>query len=397
MAAGMPTKCGSVEDQMIDKIAPEAVAELRSLRERIKALDPTCDVFLVGGYLRDLIINGEAKGDFDYVTNLHPDKAAELGFNRVGEAFPVFLTDQGSELACTRTERKTGTGYNGFTTEFTPSFRDDALRRDLTVNTVLWNPEIGLVFPVESAIEDFSRQELNACTDAFAEDPLRVFRVARFSQRFRWHVGSGVQRLCLQVAEEACTLDANRVREEVDKVLAMNCGVELFYGYLPNRVRDHWFGPEYLPRETTSWWRLSWPHFYRATRSCPDRELSWAWLALGAKDPEAFLARFDKPTKVFKVLQQIIQLQIETDMMIRETELSDILQLWGSIKRGVVPYETWRNLIQTILSPEIVGTIDFFNTLPTKQFKNANERNEYYVSSCREVQERAKGEGIQQG
>lgn len=366
---------------MIDKIAPEATAELHELRQRIKAIDPSCDVFLVGGYLRDVIIRGEARGDYDFVTNLHPDKAVQLGFNRVGEAFPVFLTDRGSELALTRTERKTGTGYNGFSTEFTPSFREDALRRDLTINTVLWNPDVGLVFPVEAALEDFARQELNACTEAFAEDPLRVFRAARFAQRFGWHVGSWTRQLCDRVAGEACSLDFNRVRDEIDKVLAMRKGLHIFYSYLPHIVADYWLGEGYLPRSTCNRYtkKISWSRFHEATFGYHNSELDWAWFAMGSKDPEKLLRRFGKGDSTQAVLRI---LQLIDRMGEDHPDLESIFKLWTSIRRGVVPQATWRHVISKLHHESISEILDIYDVVPTLPFSNADERQRHYISEA---------------
>lgn len=362
---------------MIDLINPQAVAELRDLQARIKALDPTSDVFLVGGYLRDLVIYGRANGDFDYVTNLHPDLAVKLGFNRVGDSFPVYLTDQGSELALTRTERKTGVGYNGFTTEFTPSFRQDAMRRDLTINTLLWNPEVGLVMPVEQAMQDFQTQTLRACTDAFAEDPLRVVRLARFAQRFEWDVDARTLDMCDDVAEEVCHLDSNRLRDEIDKVLKMDKGLEIFYKTLPKVVANHWLGSDYNTRNSSlrSFPGVSFKRFSKVE----DRplELRWAWFAMGAKSPTALLNHFGKGESTHAVLRVLHLI----DTLKKSVTPEGTLQLWTSMRRGVVPYTTWRAMLRTLGFNRISQFLDCYDKVPTRPFKDAMERNNHYIAA----------------
>jgi hypothetical protein len=368
---------------VINRIDPKAVMELRSLRERIKAIDPTCDVFLVGGYLRDLLIYGRADGDFDYVTNLHPDKAVQLGFNRVGDAFPVFLTDQNSELALTRTERKTGLGYNGFSTEFTPSFREDALRRDLTINTLLWNPEMGLVMPVEQAAFDFQNQVLRACTEAFAEDPLRVVRLARFAQRFEWDIDWETSDMCDAVADEVCHLDSNRLRDEIDKILKMDKGLDIFYHALPQTVADHWLGHEFNTRSFNGGRKFPPGQFkgvsFKRFSKVKDRptELRWAWFAMGAKSPTALLNRFGKGDGTHAVLR-ILQMIDKTKRVVTSEYT---LALWTAMRRGLIPYPTWRAFLTTLGYYKISEFLDVFDALPTRPFQDAMERTNYYLAA----------------
>lgn len=364
------------------RIDPDAVEEIRSLRERIRAIDPTCEVYLVGGYLRDLIIYGRADGDFDYVTNLHPDKAVKLGFNRVGDSFPVFLTDRGSELALTRTERKTRTGYSGFSTEFTPSFREDALRRDLTINTLLWNPEVGLVMPVETAQEDFAQRTLRACTAAFAEDPLRVIRLARFAQRFEgWDVDPETFWMCEEIAHEVCHLDSNRLRDEIDKVLKMDKGVDVFYGSLPKEAANHWLGHDYNTRMRPphTFKGVSWRRF----RQVVDRplDLKWAWFAMGASSPTALLNRFGKGDSTHAVLHILHMI----DTLKKSVTPEATLQLWTSMRRGVVAYSTWKEFLRTLGFNRISQFLDAYDKVPTRPFKDAMERNSHYLDAVKHL------------
>ncbi len=104
----------------------------------------------------------------------------------MGRDFPVFLHPQTqSEYALARRERKTGPGYHGFVTDFSPdiTLEEDLLRRDLTINAIAQRADGSLVDPYGGQ-NDLSARTLRHVSPAFGEDPVRVLRVARFSARF---------------------------------------------------------------------------------------------------------------------------------------------------------------------------------------------------------------------
>ena len=196
---------------------PQHIIEhLKDLNSQAEAVGG-CKVFLVGGAVRDLMLGKEPK-DYDFVTNLAPDLVSKLGFPQVGKSFPVYHTGVG-ELATTRTERKTGTGYTGFETYYTPSFKEDCLRRDLTVNAMLWHPDMGLVCPIERSAADLHEGKLHACSSAFVEDPLRVLRVARFASRQDkpWMVTTETFKMMEIAAKELHHLPSDRIRMELSR------------------------------------------------------------------------------------------------------------------------------------------------------------------------------------
>ena len=150
--------------------------------------DP-CDFlecYLVGGAVRDALLN-EAAGDRDWVViGSSPEDMLERGFRAVGKDFPVFLHPvSGEEYALARRERKTGPGYTGFATESGSdvTLEEDLSRRDLTVNAMAQDPDGGLIDPFGGA-QDLNNGILRHVSDAFVEDPLRVLRVARFVARY---------------------------------------------------------------------------------------------------------------------------------------------------------------------------------------------------------------------
>lgn len=143
--------------------------------------------YLVGGAVRDSLLGREVD-DFDYVVvGATPSEMLALGFEQVGASFPVFLhPDTGNEYALARTERKVGAGYHGFETQHSPdvTLEDDLARRDLTINSMASTHDGELIDPF-NGLGDLKARILRHTSDAFAEDPLRVVRLARFVGKFR--------------------------------------------------------------------------------------------------------------------------------------------------------------------------------------------------------------------
>src|SRR4051794_28926649 len=142
--------------------------------------------YLVGGAVRDRLL-GLAIKDRDYVVvGATPQELINLGYKPVGKDFPVFLHPQThEEYALARTERKTGPGYHGFAfvADAGVTLEDDLRRRDLTINAIAEDEHGGLVDPFGGA-QDLQQRVLRHVSPAFAEDPVRVLRVARFAARY---------------------------------------------------------------------------------------------------------------------------------------------------------------------------------------------------------------------
>lgn len=145
-------------------------------------------IFKVGGAVRDQLLGREVI-DIDWVVvGATPEHMLEQGFHPVGEDFPVFLhPESGEEYALARTERKSGHGYNGFTFHTSPdvTLEEDLLRRDLTVNAMALAADGTLIDPYGGQ-QDLAARTLRHVSPAFAEDPLRVLRVARFAARYAY-------------------------------------------------------------------------------------------------------------------------------------------------------------------------------------------------------------------
>jgi tRNA nucleotidyltransferase (CCA-adding enzyme) len=143
-------------------------------------------IYQVGGAVRDALL-GLPVHDRDWVVvGARPEELTALGYLPVGKDFPVFLHPQTrEEYALARTERKTAPGYHGFSVHAAPgvTLEQDLGRRDLTVNAIAQD-EAGQIVDPYGGRKDLQARLLRHITPAFAEDPVRILRVARFAARF---------------------------------------------------------------------------------------------------------------------------------------------------------------------------------------------------------------------
>ncbi|MCX5590023.1 hypothetical protein OSH01_01965 [Alcaligenes endophyticus] len=164
----------------------QALQQLLSVADRTDPLLDGLEVYIVGGAVRDALLN-LAAGDRDWVVvGALPEDLAQRGFIPVGGDFPVFLHPRTKEeFALARTERKSGKGYKGFTfyTGVDVSLADDLKRRDLTVNALAYSLDGRLCDPL-GGWADIQQRCLRHIGAAFSEDPVRLLRLARFAARF---------------------------------------------------------------------------------------------------------------------------------------------------------------------------------------------------------------------
>lgn len=182
--------------------------------------------FLVGGAVRDALLNLPVKDKDWVVVGATPEAMLEKGYQQVGRDFPVFLHPKSrEEYALARTERKNGTGYTGFVTWSAPdvTLEQDLQRRDLTINAIARDEE-GRLFDPYHGQRDIAERLLRHVSMAFNEDPLRVLRVARFAARFahlNFRIADETQALMRAMVEsgELADLTAERVWKETEKAL----------------------------------------------------------------------------------------------------------------------------------------------------------------------------------
>ena len=182
--------------------------------------------FLVGGAVRDRLLGLPVRERDWVVVGATPEAMLDQGYRPVGKDFPVFLHPQtGEEYALARTERKVGYGYHGFAMHIAPdvSLEQDLLRRDLTINAMA-EAEDGSVIDPYGGQRDLEARVLRHVSLAFAEDPVRILRLARFAARFA-PLGFGIAPETLELmramveAGEADHLVPERVWKEMQRAL----------------------------------------------------------------------------------------------------------------------------------------------------------------------------------
>jgi tRNA nucleotidyltransferase (CCA-adding enzyme) len=181
-------------------------------------------IFCVGGSVRDALL-GRPSSDRDWVVvGASPEQLLALGYQPVGKDFPVFLHPQThEEYALARTERKTAPGYHGFAFHAAPdvTLEQDLARRDLTINAMA-RDEAGQLHDPYGGERDLRDKVLRHVSPAFAEDPVRILRLARFTARFHdFRVAPETLDLMRQMVEagEVDALVAERVWQEISRGL----------------------------------------------------------------------------------------------------------------------------------------------------------------------------------
>ncbi|WP_392340795.1 multifunctional CCA addition/repair protein [Moritella marina] len=195
-------------------------------------------IYLVGGAVRDKLLSLPVKDKDFVVVGATPADMLEQGYQQVGKDFPVFLhPSTKQEYALARTERKSGSGYTGFTCYAAPdvTLEQDLVRRDLTINAMV-EDENGQVIDPLNARADLDNRVLRHISASFSEDPLRVLRVARFAARFhrQGFTIADETLLLMQAMTQAgdlAELTPERVWQEVEKTLSA-ANPEVFFKVL---------------------------------------------------------------------------------------------------------------------------------------------------------------------
>ena len=208
-------------------------------------------IYRVGGSVRDELLGGEVADRDWVVVGATPEILVASGYKPVGRDFPVFLhQDTGEEYALARTERKHGRGYYGFEFFASPDVTlvEDLARRDLTINAMARDDDGTLIDPFGGE-SDLRAGVLRHVSPAFAEDPLRVLRVARFAARFGFAVAPETEALMRNVVAsgELAELARERVWQELARGMRRNqradAGADLLRapaGAAPIRVAPRW-------------------------------------------------------------------------------------------------------------------------------------------------------------
>ena len=221
-------------------------------------------IYLVGGPVRDHLLSLEAHDRDWLVVGSTPEQMKAAGFVQVGKDFPVFLHPQTKEeYALARTERKSGQGYQGFVCHASPevTLEEDLIRRDFTINAMAID-EAGELHDPYGGRRDLEARVLRHVSPAFAEDPLRVLRGARFLARLAYlgfTLADETRALMTDLVRsgELEHLSAERVWSETERALAAVSPEQYFHTLQQVGALDVWFAelaacpvakplPEYL-------------------------------------------------------------------------------------------------------------------------------------------------------
>ncbi len=264
--------------------------------------------YLVGGAVRDALLKREVKDRDWVVVGADKDTMLAQGYMQVGKDFPVFLHPTSKEeYALARTERKTGTGYTGFSTEFGPeiTLEQDLERRDLTINAIALDEQGKHVDPF-GGIDDLNNRVIRHVSPAFVEDPLRVFRVARFAARFKQY-GFSIAEATMQLMTGICqgseveSLSAERIWVETQKALS-EANPEVYFETLQAcNGLTYWF---------------------------PELEQLW-----GVPNPAKWHPEIDTGVHTMMTLQQAAELSDSTSVR--------FAALCHDLGKGITPQEIW--------------------------------------------------------
>ena len=179
--------------------------------------------YLVGGAVRDKLLGYPVKEQDWVVLGETPETMLSKGFRAVGKDFPVFLHPEShEEYALARTERKSAPGYKGFVVhaDVYVTLEQDLLRRDLTINAIAMTPDGNIIDPY-GGYKDLKNRLFRHVSPAFAEDPVRILRVARFAARYQ-HLGFKLAPETLQLMQTMIAAG------EVDHLVPERIWAELF-------------------------------------------------------------------------------------------------------------------------------------------------------------------------
>lgn len=186
------------------------------------------EIYLVGGAVRDSLLKIPFEEKDWVVVGSSPEELSEQGYMPVGSQFPVFLhPTTKEEYALARTERKSGRGHKGFIfhTDSSVTLEEDLKRRDITINAIAQDSKGNLIDPYQGK-RDIDDKKIRKVSDAFGEDPLRVYRVCRFIAKL-YHLGFTIEKGTLDSMKEIAlsgeleTLSKERIWMETVK--ALNC------------------------------------------------------------------------------------------------------------------------------------------------------------------------------
>lgn len=203
--------------------------------------------YRVGGSIRNQLL-GIPVNDNDYaVIGISQDTFVNAfpSAVKVGQSFPVFLLEidgEKCEVAFARTEKKTGTGHKGFEVDFSSdiTIEEDLARRDFTMNAIAYDIINQEIIDPFNGREDIDNKIIRATSKAFKEDPLRVYRAARFAAQLRFTIADSTVKVFRNssLQEDIKTLPIERIYKELKKALESDNPTLFFYYLLKGKCLD---------------------------------------------------------------------------------------------------------------------------------------------------------------
>ncbi len=306
-------------------------------------------VYLVGGAVRDKLLQRPVIENDYVVVGATPKQMLDLGFQKVGADFPVFLHPHThEEYALARTERKAGKGYLGFTVYASPdvSLEQDLARRDLTINAMaiqvngLFDNTIktGELIDPFNGQKDLHQRQLRHVSYAFTEDPVRVLRLARFASRYAslgFFVCEETKQLVKHMitAGELNNLVAERVWTETQKSY-MQSQADIYFSTLHELGALSVIMPELAQQLNHSQWQITAQALRQAHDFSLDNLGRFAILATAFLTKTHLLQKFCQRLKVPNQHRQFAQFFIENFYQLSHFHHLNTDEMFDLLKRG---------------------------------------------------------------
>ena len=181
-------------------------------------------IYKVGGAVRDELLGLEPTDNDWVVVGSTPKQMLSLGYKQVGKDFPVFLhPETKEEYALARIERSTGPGHTAFNFSYSPNvtLEEDLSRRDITINAIAKDMTDGSFIDPYNGRDDIKNKIIKHVSESFIEDPLRIFRVARFYTKFdsKFEIDRVLESMMVDMFPDIIHLSGERIWKETEKAL----------------------------------------------------------------------------------------------------------------------------------------------------------------------------------
>ncbi len=321
--------------------------------------------YKVGGCVRDFVLD-KPIADIDYVViGATPEDMLKLNFKQVGADFPVFLhPETGDEYALARTERKNGRGYNGFVVNADPTvtLEEDLARRDFTMNAMAMDNN-GFIIDPYNGLTDIVNGVMRHVSDAFADDPVRVLRGARFAARYDFKIAPETTVLMKYLVDtgELDHLTKERIIAEFDKGFTTKTPSRMFevlneidalthlYPQWKNIISENVWKMMNTNIDTDSKWAIllytSFDNKDEMTKIARDYKLSSEALSRSLLLLKIKEVNFNNPTSEEKV-----SIWTEMDFRRKSEQALEVLKLKNIVENTNINVDYWKHLSSVIRS-----------------------------------------------